>query len=135
MCFLAGTAVYTKDVRLKNETTEPTQGKDPSQTPTDSDTIAAIVTAMGSQQGAVAIVRLSGTSAVEIVGRLFRPARRAKDEISRSNLWKPQSHRVEYGTLVDELESLVDEVQKLKMIWCIHAPKCQDYNLEYIVIF
>lgn len=118
--------MYTKDVRLKNETTEPTQGKDPSQTPTDSDTIAAIVTAMGSQQGAVAIVRLSGTSAVEIVGRLFRPARRAKDKISHANLWKPQSHRVEYGTLVDELESLVDEVQKLKMIWCMHAPKCQD---------
>lgn len=110
--FSAGAAVYTKDARLPSD--DYLGHKEELQKSIDNDTIAAIVTAMGGQQGAVAIVRLSGTSAVEIVGRLFQPARRVMDgRVSHSNReWAPESHRVQYGNLVDPSGSLVDEVDK-----------------------
>ncbi|CAI5977130.1 unnamed protein product [Closterium sp. NIES-65] len=44
---------------------------------TGGDTIAAVVTAVSSTSGGVAIVRLSGPAAVSIVRRMFRPARKA----------------------------------------------------------
>lgn len=114
--FSAGAAVYTKDARLNNEYLG--SKEEERRESLDNDTIAAIVTAMGGQQGAVAIVRLSGTSAVEIVGRLFQPARRVRDErTSHSNSeWTPESHRVQYGNLVDSSGSLVDEVDRLEIL-------------------
>jgi len=110
--FSDGAAVYMKDARLNNEYNEYLGSKEELQKALDDETIAAIVTAMGGQDGAVAIVRLSGTSAVEIVGRLFQPARRVRHErTSHSNCgWTPESHRVQYGNLVDSSGSLVDEV-------------------------
>lgn len=70
---------------------------------------------MGGQQGAVAIVRLSGNSAVKIVGRLFRTAKtmRNKENSHLNNEWNPKSHRVQYGNLIDASGTLVDEVCKL----------------------
>lgn len=70
---------------------------------------------MGGQHGAVAIVRLSGTSAVEIVGRMFQPAGRTRTSPLGSE-WTPESHRVQYGNLVDTSGSLVDEVNRLEAI-------------------
>jgi tRNA modification GTPase len=107
--FSAGAAVYTKDARLSNDYRGSEEG---GQRSLDDDTIAAIVTAMGGQQGAVAIVRLSGASAIEIVGRLFQPARRVRDGKTShtSGEWMPESHRVQYGNLVDPSGLLVDEV-------------------------
>lgn len=39
-------------------------------------TIAAIVTSLGGPPGAVGIVQLSGPSALSVVARVFRPARK-----------------------------------------------------------
>lgn len=71
-------------------------------------TIAAIVTSMGGQLGAVAIIRISGPSAVAITSRIFRPGRKSTN--GKSSVWKPKSHFVQYGTLLDLTGELVDEV-------------------------
>lgn len=70
-------------------------------------TIAAIVTSVGGPPSAVGIVRLSGPTAVDIVGRVFRPAKR-KGKSSGS--WWPTSHVVEYGTVLDHQGNVIDEV-------------------------
>lgn len=111
--FAAGAAVYTRDARLNDDYLGSKQ-EEPERS-SDNDTIAAIVTAMGGQHGAVAIVRLSGTSAVEIVGRMFQPAGRTRTSPPRSE-WTPESHRVQYGNLVDTSGSLIDEVNRLEAI-------------------
>lgn len=73
------------------------------------DTIAAIVTGMGG--GAVAIIRISGSEAVEVAAKLFRPNGRFQFN------WRPASHRVYYGTAVDpEDEGVLDEVLVLPML-------------------
>ncbi|GMP80179.1 hypothetical protein CsSME_00035381 [Camellia sinensis var. sinensis] len=69
-----------------------------------SSTIAAIVTSLGGPPGAVGIVRLSGPSAVAIVGRVFRSAKKGK----RSG-WRPTSHVVEYGVVSDCHGNVIDE--------------------------
>lgn len=68
-------------------------------------TIGAIVTSLGGPPGAVGIVRLSGPSAVDIVGRVFRPARKRK-----TRTWEPTSHVVEYGVVLDSDGNVIDEV-------------------------
>lgn len=74
----------------------------------NSSTIAAIVTSLGGPPGAVGIVRLSGPSAVAIASRVFRPRKRKK---RRENfIWKPTSHVVEYGVVLDPDGNVVDEV-------------------------
>lgn len=74
----------------------------------NSSTIAAIVTSVGGSPGAVGIVRLSGPLSVAIVGRLFTPSVRKK---RRENFnWRPTSHVVEYGIVVDLHGNVVDEV-------------------------
>lgn len=72
-----------------------------------SSTIAAIVTSLGGPPAAVGIVRLSGPSAVAIVGRLFRPTARKK---GKRSIWKPKSHFVEYGEVLDPQGNVIDEV-------------------------
>jgi tRNA modification GTPase len=74
----------------------------------NSSTIAAIVTSLGGPPAAVGIVRLSGPSAVGIVGRLFRPRLKKKRQ---SSMWKPRSHVVEYGMVLDSHGNVIDEVQ------------------------
>lgn len=90
-----------------------------------SDTIAAIVTALGGQPSAVGIVRLSGLSAVAIATRIFRRARKKNN--LKSNIWQPRSHFVEYGTVVDADGNLVDEVLLVPML----APR--SYTREDVV--
>ncbi|MED6204076.1 hypothetical protein PIB30_005803 [Stylosanthes scabra] len=85
-------------------------------------TIAAIVTSLGGPPGAVGIVRLSGPSAVSVAGRVFQPARRSKN-----NGWKPTSHVVEYGVVLDSEGNVIDEVLAVPML----APK--SYTREDVV--
>lgn len=73
-------------------------------------TIVAIVTAVGGPPGAVGIVRLSGPSAVAVVRRVFRPARKKKRKSCNSYLWRPTSHVVEYGVVLDPQGDVADEV-------------------------
>lgn len=61
------------------------------------DTIAAISTAFG--KGALSIVRMSGSEAIEIANKLFKG----------KNLEKVKSHTVHYGHIVDNNE-VIDEV-------------------------
>lgn len=72
-------------------------------------TIAAIVTSLGGPPAAVGIVRLSGPSAVSIVGRLFRSLKKKKRKDDASE-WRPKSHVVEYGVLSDSRGNVIDEV-------------------------
>ncbi|CAI9763902.1 unnamed protein product [Fraxinus pennsylvanica] len=57
----------------------------------NSSTIAAIVTSLSGPPAAVGIVRLSGPSAVSILGRVFRSASKEK----RRHDWRPTSHVVD----------------------------------------
>ncbi|XP_071679248.1 uncharacterized protein [Lolium perenne] len=86
-----------------------------------SGTIAAIVTSLGGGPAAVGIVRLSGTDAVAVVARVFRPARKEPE------LWKPRSHFVEYGFALDGDGSVIDEVLVVPML----APR--SYTREDVV--
>ncbi|XP_013588029.1 PREDICTED: tRNA modification GTPase MnmE [Brassica oleracea var. oleracea] len=97
-----------------------------------SSTIAAIVTPVGGPPGAVGIVRLSGDKAVEVAGRVFRSAkRRRRKEEEESDCsedsWRPRSHFVEYGVVVDSKGSVVDEVLAVPML----APR--SYTREDVV--
>ncbi|GAB2292892.1 hypothetical protein Dimus_027120 [Dionaea muscipula] len=96
-------------------------------------TIAAIVTSLGGPPAAVGIVRLSGPSAVDIVGRVFRPLRKKgkkkkkeeEEEGAGAGLWRPTSHVVEYGVVSDRNGRVLDEVLALPML----APRsytCED---------
>lgn len=74
----------------------------------NSTTIAAVVTSLGGPPAAVGIVRLSGPSSVGIVGRLFRPMSKKK---MNDSIWKPRSHVVEYGAVMDADGNVIDEVR------------------------
>ncbi|XP_031256487.1 uncharacterized protein LOC116114480 [Pistacia vera] len=86
-------------------------------------TIAAIVTSMGGPPGAVGIVRLSGPKAVDVVGRVFRPLKTRK----RKTSWRPTTHVVEYGVVLDAQGEVVDEVLAVPML----APR--SYTREDVV--
>ncbi|XP_010416768.1 PREDICTED: uncharacterized protein LOC104702584 isoform X2 [Camelina sativa] len=93
-------------------------------------TIVAIVTPIGGPPGAVGIVRLSGPKAVEVARRVFRSAkqrRKKEDSDSDSGLWRPTSHYVEYGVVVDSSGNVVDEVLAVPML----APR--SYTREDVV--
>ncbi|KAK7311603.1 hypothetical protein RJT34_09854 [Clitoria ternatea] len=85
---------------------------------TKATTIAAIVTSLGGPPSAVGIVRLSGPHAVSILGRVFRPAR---------TTWRPTSHVVEYGVVLDSEGNVIDEVLAVPML----APR--SYTREDVV--
>lgn len=71
-------------------------------------TIAAIVTSLGGPAAAVGIIRLSGPSAVPIVGRVFHPKLNKKKRSSSD--WRPKSHVIEYGVVSDSNGNVIDEV-------------------------
>jgi hypothetical protein len=104
----------------------------------DDDTIAAIVTAMGggSHQGAVAIVRLSGPSAVKIAAHHFFPSKQVRIHHNPQDLnvllpWRPKSHRVEHGLLRDASGTLIDEVcnNPYLMWFFVLSPKLCGFGL------
>ncbi|XP_059279832.1 uncharacterized protein LOC132033774 [Lycium ferocissimum] len=88
-------------------------------------TIAAIVTSLGGPAAAVGIIRLSGPSAVPIVGRVFHP--KVKKKKRSSSEWRPKSHVVEYGVVSDSNGNVIDEVLVVPML----APK--SYTREDVV--
>ncbi|GMI90935.1 hypothetical protein like AT1G78010 [Hibiscus trionum] len=93
-------------------------------------TIAAIVTSLGGPPAAVGIVRLSGPTAVDIAGRVFFPAKMKKNKKrldSGSDSWRPTTHVVEYGVVLDSQGNVVDEVLAVPML----APK--SYTREDVV--
>jgi tRNA modification GTPase len=71
----------------------------------------------------VAIVRVSGDHAVDVVRRVFRPGRVA----SRPKAWAVESHRAVYGHVYDVDGSVVDEVLVLAML------KPRSYTAEDVV--
>src|ERR1700753_228867 len=71
-----------------------------------SGTIVALATAQG--VGAIGVIRLSGTHAIEIVSRVFKG----------KNLNSQQSHTIHYGHIVDD-GKVLDEV----MVSLFKAPK------------
>ncbi|XVF36765.1 hypothetical protein REPUB_Repub19eG0086600 [Reevesia pubescens] len=99
---------------------------DPIQTQTSTSTIAAIVTSLGGPPAAVGIVRLSGPTAVDIAGRVFFSAKKKRVD-SGSGSWRPTSHVVEYGVVLDSQENVIDEVLAVPML----APK--SYTREDVV--
>ncbi|KAK1308505.1 putative tRNA modification GTPase mnmE [Acorus calamus] len=118
------TLVLTRDER--SDTTS-TGGKEAaSELSSSTSTIAAIVTSLGGGPAAVGIVRLSGPSAVSIVGRVFWPA-----SVGRGGAapvpWRPRSHFVEYGFVSDIRGGLIDEVIVVPML----APR--SYTREDVV--
>ncbi|XP_019174953.1 PREDICTED: uncharacterized protein LOC109170332 [Ipomoea nil] len=94
---------------------------------TNSSTIAAIVTSLAGPPAAVGIVRLSGPSAVSIVGRLFRSLKKKKRRKDDPSEWRPKSHVVEYGVVSDSRGNVIDEVLVVPML----APK--SYTREDVV--
>ncbi|KAL5577519.1 hypothetical protein UlMin_019218 [Ulmus minor] len=88
--------------------------------------ITAIVTPIGGSPGAVGIVRLSGPSTMAIVGRVFLPAEKRKKKNYSSSSWRPTSHFVEYGLVVD-YKGDYDEVLVVPML----APR--SYTSEDVV--
>lgn len=71
------------------------------------DTICAIATSQG--KGAIAIIRVSGEEAIEIVNKLFK----GKD------LTKVDSHTINYGHIIDNAGNIIDEV----LVTVMRAPK------------
>ncbi len=72
----------------------------------DNATIAAIATPAG--EGGIGVVRISGTDAAEIAGRVFRKMGRRSSAV---NLATVESHRLIYGKIVDPAtDNLIDEV-------------------------
>ncbi len=83
------------------------------------DTIAAIATAMS--DSGIGIIRVSGEDAIKIVNNIYRNNRNEK------SLLKYDSHTIHYGFIVEEDESVIDEV----MVSIMKAPR--SYTMENIV--
>ncbi|KAF8061319.1 mnmE [Scenedesmus sp. PABB004] len=73
------------------------------------DTIASLVTG-GSRSGAVDIIRVSGSDAVQIAQRVFWPQGRFRFG------WRPASQRIYHGAAVDGEGRVIDEVLLLAML-------------------
>ncbi|KAF5740255.1 tRNA modification GTPase MnmE [Tripterygium wilfordii] len=115
--------LFTKDERLPGP--DSVNGKVSND---HSSTIAAIVTSIGGPPSAVGIVRLSGSDSVDIVGRVFRPAKKKKRRNGgQLSPWQPKSHVVEYGHVLDHQGNIVDEVLAVPML----APR--SYTCEDVV--
>lgn len=71
-----------------------------------SDTIVAIATAMSN--AGISVIRISGTDAISIASKIFRPKKEEKV------LAEQQSHTIHYGFVVDE-DIIIDEVLLLLM--------------------
>ncbi|KAK9844355.1 hypothetical protein WJX74_001232 [Apatococcus lobatus] len=84
------------------------------------ETIAAIVTGPA-QEGAVAIIRISGLHAMRIAMAVFQPGHKPQDS------WRPRSHRVYHGHACNASGGVIDEVLMLPML----APR--SYTAENVV--
>lgn len=64
------------------------------------ETIAAIATPIG--EGGIAVIRVSGDNALEVIQKCFKPA--------RDNFKDFESHRVYYGNIIDDSGRTLDQV-------------------------
>ncbi|XP_048331584.2 uncharacterized protein LOC107420967 [Ziziphus jujuba] len=110
------TLVFKRDERLANGGSGSLNGNELTQS---ASTIAAIVTSIGGPPGAVGIGRLSGPSAVGIVGLVFRPAGKKRKKNCSSYSRRPTSHVVEYGVVLDPNGDVVDEFVVRELQWWI----------------
>ncbi len=74
---------------------------------TQREPIAAIATPVG--EGGIAVIRVSGKNAIELVNKAF----------SGKDLTKQPSHTVHFGNIVDKKDNIVDEV----LVTLFHSPK------------
>lgn len=65
------------------------------------DTISAVATAMG--EGGIAIIRVSGSKALEIVNKIFKGK-------SSTDIFNMKPYTMKYGHIVDENNEVIDEV-------------------------
>lgn len=65
------------------------------------DTIAAVATAIG--EGGIAIIRVSGNKALEIVNKIFKGKNNKK-------IYDMKTYTMRYGNIVDENDEIIDEV-------------------------
>ena len=65
------------------------------------DTIAAIATALG--EGGIAIIRVSGDKALEIVDKIFR-------SVNGKDMFSMKPYTMRYGHIIDKNEEVIDEV-------------------------
>lgn len=119
---LPKTLILTQDERSFSGEREATLGS-------GSDTIAAIVTSLGGGPAAVGIVRLSGPTAIAVAGRVFRPVKRLKEE-GGIVAWRPRSHFVEYGYVLDKDGNVIDEVIHSEN--CLFIKETNRYNNIYV---
>lgn len=75
------------------------------------DTIAAIATALS--DSGIGIIRISGTKAVEVADKIYR------SKTGKKHLSDMKSHTIHYGFIVDNDNSVIDEV----MVSVMRAPK------------
>lgn len=94
---------------LKPSTADKDTIRDEQLATAEEDTIVSVVTGPTSQ-GAVAIIRISGSDAIDVSSRLFRPNGRHKPG------WRPITHQLYYGTVVDDEGAMIDEVLLLPML-------------------
>ncbi len=73
--------------------------------PRKTDTIAAVATPAGT--GGIGIIRISGSDALSVLRRIFRP--------QRANLKKYRSHRLYYGSAVNRDQEVLDEILAVYM--------------------
>ncbi|KAK7282789.1 hypothetical protein RIF29_11848 [Crotalaria pallida] len=119
------TLVLNQDERLVAP--QPTSTENDNREDSGNGTIAAIVTSLGGPPGAVGIVRLSGPSAVSVAARVFRNKKEEKGKGRVSSTWRPRSHVVEYGVVLDSEGDVIDEVLAVPML----APR--SYTREDVV--
>lgn len=74
---------------------------------TQREPIAAIATPVG--EGGIAVIRVSGKNAIELVNKSF----------SGKDLTKQPTHTVHFGNIVDQKDNVVDEV----LVTLFHSPK------------
>ncbi len=93
----------------------------------EQDTIAGIASGMG---GGIGIIRISGMDALLLAGKVFRTRKYLEDGHSSwdEDYFKYQaSHTIHYGLIVEEDESVIDEV----MVLLMKAPR--SYTMEDVV--
>lgn len=75
---------------------------------------------VGGHNGSVAIIRLSGPQAVAVSSEVFRPgpvrSSSVPSEPDTGPVFKPKTHRIYYGHVLDESGTVVDEVLLLPML-------------------
>ncbi len=78
------------------------------------DTIVGIASGMG---GGIGIIRISGEDSLKLAGEIFRTKKSLnnKEEWNEEFFESKKSHTIHYGFIVDDEESVVDEVMVLLM--------------------